>query len=153
VAALGPDHAGRYEHLFGALRAELAESAMSIEALLQLSDPDEQARRVHPNEPLGEALHRALAKVMTLPNLVALFGEGATRNPREPFHSHFASRLRWILATRSAAGHSYLSQMLLGRFAPGAEHLWLRQPASAATPRPARHARPAAPRVHHKQEG
>jgi S-adenosylmethionine-diacylglycerol 3-amino-3-carboxypropyl transferase len=134
VAARGPDHAGRYEHLFGALRAELAEFAASIEALLQLSDPDEQARRVRPNEPLGKALDRAFAKVMALPNLVALFGEGATRNPREPFASHFARQLRWILGTRSAAGNPFLSQMLLGRFAPGAEHPWLQQPVLKSTP-------------------
>jgi S-adenosylmethionine-diacylglycerol 3-amino-3-carboxypropyl transferase len=152
VAAQGPDHAGRYEHLFSALRAELAEHATSIEALLHLSDPDEQARRVHPNEPLGEALDLALAEVMALPNLVALFGEGATRNPREPFHAHFAGRLRWILATKSAAENPFLWQMLLGRFAPGAEHLWLRQPVSSATPRVDWHASPMVPVLQENRE-
>ncbi|MGH8678905.1 MAG: DUF3419 family protein [Burkholderiales bacterium] len=134
VAVHGPDHAGRYEHLFGALRAELAEFAPSIEALLQLNDTDEQARRVHPDTPLGQRLDRAFARVMALPNLVAMFGEGATRNPREPFASHFARRLRWTLGIRSAAGNPFLSQMLLGRFAPGAEYLWLQQPVLKSTP-------------------
>jgi S-adenosylmethionine-diacylglycerol 3-amino-3-carboxypropyl transferase len=71
---------------------------------------------------------------MALPNLVSLFGEGATRNPRETFASHFASRLRWVLGAQPAAGNPFLSQMLLGRFTPGAEHFWLRQPAMESAP-------------------
>ncbi len=128
VAACGPDHAGRYECLFAALRAELTEFAQPLQAILDLSAPDEQARRVRPETSLGRALDAAFEKIMALPNLVALFGEAATRNPREPFAAHFAWRLRHVLGTQPAAGNPFLSQMLLGRFAPQAEHFWLRSP-------------------------
>ena len=134
VATHGPDHAGRYEFLFAALRGELAPVSAELEAVLGLGDAREQARRTDPETPLGGALDAAFAKVMSLPNLVALFGEGATRNPREPFAMHFARRLRSILAAQPAAGNPFLSQMLLGRFAPGFEHFWLRSPVVDAIP-------------------
>jgi S-adenosylmethionine-diacylglycerol 3-amino-3-carboxypropyl transferase len=125
VAELGPDHAGRYERLFAQLRCELSLHSDALEALLRLRDPVEQARRVAADTRLGAALEAAFDCVMALPNLVALFGEGATRNPREPFSSHFIRRTRWVLANQPAAGNPFLAQMLLGRFAPGAEHTWL----------------------------
>jgi len=129
VATSGPDHCGRYERLFAALRAELADDAPSLQAVLCLSDPLEQSSRVAPETPLGRALDRAFDTILALPNLVALFGEAATRNPREPFARHFANRLRQILGTQPAAGNPFLCQMLLGRFAQGGEHFWLQSPA------------------------
>ena len=128
IAACGPDHAGRYEHLFAALREELQEFEQALKALLRLDDPQEQARRVQPDTRLGRALDDALTKVMALPNLVTLFGVAATRNPRQAFASHFATRLRLVLAKQPAAGNPFLSQMLLGRFTSGAEYFWLRSP-------------------------
>jgi S-adenosylmethionine-diacylglycerol 3-amino-3-carboxypropyl transferase len=134
VAALGPDHAGRYEQLFVALRESLAPQREALQGVLALADPEGQSARVRPGTPLGDALDTAFHEVLALPNLVALFGEGATRNPREPFASHFLSRLRWILGTQPAAGNPFLAQMLLGRFAPGSEHVWLRAAAPARMP-------------------
>jgi S-adenosylmethionine-diacylglycerol 3-amino-3-carboxypropyl transferase len=128
VAECGPDHAGRYERLFARLRAELLPEQAAIEALFALHEPAEQGRRVAASTPLGQALAAAFAKVMALPNLVALFGEGATRNPREPFADHFLARTRWALEHQSADGNPFLAQMLLGRFTRGAEHEWLKVP-------------------------
>ena len=134
VARLGPDHAGRYECLFAALRQALVEHRQALDDLVRLDDAAEQSRRVAPATALGAALDAAFETVFALPNLVSLFGEEATRNPREPFASHFASHLRRVLAHRPAAGNPFLSQLLLGRFAPGAVHAWLAAPSPAAMP-------------------
>jgi S-adenosylmethionine-diacylglycerol 3-amino-3-carboxypropyl transferase len=125
LAELGPDHAGRYEQVFAQLRVELSSAAMELEALLRLRDPDEQARRAAPDTVLGRTLDEAFDRVMALPNLVRLFGEGATRNRREPFARHFARRTRHALATLPAADNPYLWQMLRGRFPDAVCYPWL----------------------------
>jgi S-adenosylmethionine-diacylglycerol 3-amino-3-carboxypropyl transferase len=125
VAALGPDHAGRYELLFARLRQALATVASDLEALLRLTDPREQARRVEPGSCLGDALNAAYDDVLALPNLVRLFGEGATQNPVEPFSRHFARRTRAVLATMPAATNPYLWSMLAGHFPDGVPIPWL----------------------------
>lgn len=135
VAEVGADGAGRYEMLFAELRRELSPMQSQIEELLALSDPPEQAKRIAPNAPLGTALDAAFREVMALPNLVALFGEGATGNPRMPFADHFALQTRWILGRQPAAENPFLAQVFLGRFAPGAEHAWLRAARPSRFPR------------------
>jgi S-adenosylmethionine-diacylglycerol 3-amino-3-carboxypropyl transferase len=67
---------------------------------------------------------------MALPNLLALFGEAATRNCCEPFSRHFAGRTRHALATLPAADNPYLWQMLQGRFPKEIVYPWL----NAASP-------------------
>jgi len=125
IAALGPDHAGRYERVFARLRASMTNRAGELAALLELADPAEQARRASPDTDLGRALDEAFDTVMSLPHLVRLFGEGATRNRVEPFARHFARRTRHVLATLPAATNPYLWQMLQGRFPAGTVHPWL----------------------------
>jgi S-adenosylmethionine-diacylglycerol 3-amino-3-carboxypropyl transferase len=124
-ADLGPDHAGRYERLFVQLRRRLERHTHEIVSVLELRDPVEQARRVHPQTELGRALDAAFDDVMALPNLVGLFGEEATRNPVEPFARHFARRTRYALATLPAADNPYLWQLLAGRYPDGAPASWL----------------------------
>ena len=126
-AARGPDHAGRYEVVFAQLRERLAPFAAELEGLMRLRDPAEQARRVAADTALGRALDAAFDEVMALENLVALFGEGATRNRVEPFARHFARRTRHALATLPAAESPYLGQVLLGRY-PDAAAPWLHLP-------------------------
>jgi S-adenosylmethionine-diacylglycerol 3-amino-3-carboxypropyl transferase len=128
VASLGPDHAGRYELLFARLRQALEPAAADLDALLQLSDPREQSRRVEPGTPLGDALDAAYDDVLALPNLVRLFGVGATQNPVEPFCRHFARRTRATLAALPAASNPYLWSMLAGRFPEGTPVPWLDLP-------------------------
>jgi S-adenosylmethionine-diacylglycerol 3-amino-3-carboxypropyl transferase len=128
VAETGPDQAGRYEVLFSKLRDALGEQAHEIRALIQLRDPAEQLRRVDSASPLGQALDFAFDSVMALPNLVGLFGEGATRNRCEPFSRHFARRTRHVLATQPAADNPYLWQMLQGRFPDSCVYPWLTEP-------------------------
>lgn len=125
VAELGPDQAGRYEGLFLKLREALSDTADEVTALLQLHDPDEQARRAGKGTHLGRTLDAAFDSVMALPNLIGLFGEAATRNRCEPFSRHFARRTRHALATLPAADNPYLWQILQGRFPHRVVYPWL----------------------------
>jgi S-adenosylmethionine-diacylglycerol 3-amino-3-carboxypropyl transferase len=134
VAELGADRAGRYEGLFSKLREALADAAGDLTALLQLADPAEQSRRADPATHLGRTLDAAFDSVMSLPNLVGLFGEGATRNRCEPFSRHFARRTRHVLATLPAADNPYLWQLLQGCFPPKGIYPWLSSAAPARMP-------------------
>jgi S-adenosylmethionine-diacylglycerol 3-amino-3-carboxypropyl transferase len=134
VAREGPDHAGRYEILFSKLREALRADEDDLIALLQLRDPIEQARRAAPMTKLGRVLDAAFDEVMSLPNLVGLFGEAATRNRCEPFSRHFAGRTRHVLASLPAADNPYLWQMLQGCFPRGVVYPWLNGPAPTRMP-------------------
>lgn len=134
IGRLGPDHAGRYELLFAQLRKMLAEFERELDDLLGLNEPNQQAAKAHSETPLGRALDRAFDEVMALSNLVALFGEGATRNRVEPFARHFARRTRHVLATLPAASNPYLWQMLRGRFPPRVVYPWLMAPPPSRFP-------------------
>lgn len=134
VASLGPDHAGRYELLFARLRQALEPVRNDLDTLLQLSDPREQARRVEPGTPLGDVLDAAYDDVLALPNLIRLFGEGATQNPVEPFCRHFARRTRAALETLPAASNPYLWSMLAGYFPDGVPVPWLDLPSPSRLP-------------------
>jgi S-adenosylmethionine-diacylglycerol 3-amino-3-carboxypropyl transferase len=101
---------------------------------LALDEPAEQARRVAPDTPLGRKLDEALDSVMSLPNLVALFGEGATRNPVEPFSRHFARRIRHAFVTLPAVTNPFLWQMLTGRYPEGYPADWFTLPAPPRMP-------------------
>ncbi len=99
VTTHGPDHAGRYERCFAELRRVKAGGADLDEALMQ---------------------------VMSLPNLVTLFGHEAAQNPRRPFHEHFAWRTRVALARADAETNPFLRQMYAGTFAQGHRYDWLK---------------------------
>jgi S-adenosylmethionine-diacylglycerol 3-amino-3-carboxypropyl transferase len=134
LAEAGPDHAGRYECVFAALRKALGGSSGDLDDLLRLNDPAEQQRRVKPATALGRRLDEALDSVMALPNLVRLFGEEATKNPVEPFARHFARRIRHALATLPADRNPYLWQMLKGCYPEGHASPWLTTPPPARIP-------------------
>jgi S-adenosylmethionine-diacylglycerol 3-amino-3-carboxypropyl transferase len=133
-SALGPDQAGRYERVFARLQFCLRDQKPELEGVLRLSNPNEQARRVAPDTPLGQALDAAFADSMALGPLVRLFGEGATRNPVEAFHRHFARRTRFVLGQLPAASNPFLWQVLLGRYPDGSAAPWLDLPAPPAWP-------------------
>jgi len=131
----GPDHSGRYERAFARLRDMLAEVGDELEAVLRLDDLNEQADRVAADTPLGRRLDDALDTVLARPNLVRLFGAGATANPAEPFGRHFARRIRHALATLPAATNPYLWQMLAGGYPDGHPVPWLTDPSREVIPR------------------
>lgn len=124
VARLGPDHIGRYERVFAALRLALSSFQTELDSLLSLSEVGEQIRAASPESSLGRRLDEALENVMSLPNLVRLFGAEATNNPLVPFSRHFARRIRRALADWPACGNPYLWQMLKGRYPAGCFAPW-----------------------------
>lgn len=101
VAERGPDFSGRYEVLFAALRARMRGEVRDRDA--------------------------AFAEVMSLGNLVVLFGNEATQNPRVPFAEHFATRSRMALSRPLAHENPFLLQLFAGSFTPGFECDWLRE--------------------------
>ncbi len=103
VASRGPDFSGRYEVLFAALRARLGYHWASK----------------------PRALDAAFGGIMSLENLVALFGNEATQNPRVPFSEHFAARSRIAWDRPFSHENPFLSQIFGGSFAPGFEYDWL----------------------------
>ncbi|MCA9803747.1 MAG: DUF3419 family protein, partial [Cyanobacteria bacterium HKST-UBA02] len=108
LAGRGADFCGRYEILFEALRAELAQS-----------DGD---------------LDRAFAATMTPENLLRVFGPDAVHNPARPFHEHFADRTRLALTLYERKSNPYLCQVLDGCFADGALYPWLTMEAPETLP-------------------
>jgi S-adenosylmethionine-diacylglycerol 3-amino-3-carboxypropyl transferase len=134
IVHLGPDHAGRYERVFAELRIALSSVEQELAALLSLRDPHEQTARAAPDTCLGAAIDRALDDVMALPNLIALFGEGATRNRVKPFARHFARRTRCALASFPASENPYFWQMYRGCYPNGEAAPWFT--ARAALPFP-----------------
>jgi S-adenosylmethionine-diacylglycerol 3-amino-3-carboxypropyl transferase len=124
VAALGVDHAGRYEVLFARLREELMPCREALHEML---------RSPLPRRDGNVKVDADLASVMTLSNLVALFGKEATQNPRQPFHRHFAERVRRGMAEHAPLTNPFLWQMLAGSFPPGARYDWLESEAPPRT--------------------
>ena len=128
VVAMGPDYVGRYELVFRALQQSLGGSARELLAALRSTTANASA--FAPDAPLGRKLDEALGQVMSLPNLVRLFGEDATNNPERPFHLHFADRIRWIMANGQASTNPYLWQMLTGSFPKNRFAPWLTRKAA-----------------------
>lgn len=134
IGALGPDHAGRYERLFAAMRHRLADERSSILELLCCSDPADQLRRGGADTSLGRRISAAIHEVMTLDTLVRLFGEGATRRPAEAFPDHFVRRLQFALGSLPAVSNPFLWQFLAGEEGASAPIEWLDRPAPTRMP-------------------
>lgn len=128
LGAVGPDQAGRYEVTFAELRRELARAGDTIVSalagMLLSSDCPAAARAVEPGTTLGAALDAAFDRVMSLENLVRLFGAQATQNPRQPFARHFAERTRLAFARFPAAENPFLWQIFAGRFSSRQSYDW-----------------------------
>jgi S-adenosylmethionine-diacylglycerol 3-amino-3-carboxypropyl transferase len=73
----------------------------------------------------GVWLDAAFAEVMTLENLVCLFGKEATQNPRRSFSEHFAARTREVIGRMPPLENPFLWQILAGCFPPGCRCDWL----------------------------
>lgn len=134
LAELGPDHLGRYEVLFAQLRRQLAGHADSIAKLFTCSSLAEQVSMTAPDTELGAAIDTAFHQVMSLDNLVALFGAGATQNRIQPFADHFLARTRVALETLPARTNPYLASVLLGQFYDGNLLPWLSMTPKAPLP-------------------
>lgn len=69
--------------------------------------------------------HGDFQRSFSLTNLVTLFGEGATRNPRHSFADHFAERTAQARRRPDAAANPFLHQIIAGRFPPNISWDWL----------------------------
>lgn len=126
VADWGLDFSGRYERTFAELQHELLPIQPEISALLNNTDVSiASAGLLNPRTESGEVFDRAFQKVMSLENLVSLFGADATQNPRQSFAEHFACRTRLSLSRSDRKQNPFLWQLLVGRFPSEAAYDWL----------------------------
>jgi len=121
VARVGPDHAGRYEITFAELRRTLLPWRAELDELLMSEKPVEDFA----SSPVGKAVDAAFSEVMSLGNLVCLFGRDATRNPRRSFSEHFSWRTSECLKRLPPRSNPFLWQILAGHFHPDHAHDWL----------------------------
>ncbi len=124
VARLGPDHCGRYEAAFAELRRLLQPRSNDIADFLATTDKQSAGRMIASDTETGKALDSAFATALRLENLIALFGEAATQNPRQPFHRHFLQQLRDITTRLAPAKNPWIWQLLAGKFPPDAPADW-----------------------------
>jgi S-adenosylmethionine-diacylglycerol 3-amino-3-carboxypropyl transferase len=132
IGVLGLDHAGRYELLFAQLRNRLRSFDPALQRWLMEAQARNAARMIAPDSELGSEIDSAFDAVMDLPNLVRLFGEDATQNPRMPFARHFATQTRSSLQRFAPRQNPFLWQIFAGRFPPGQTYDWLSR--AGATP-------------------
>ena len=126
VAVSGPDFSGRYERTFAELQRELAPIAAELQRVLESSDESLNATAFfEPNTESGQIFDAAFERVMSLPNLVCLFGKDATQNPRRSFADHFARRTRLSLSRPDRTRNPFLWQLLIGRFPSTCAYDWL----------------------------
>lgn len=117
IAERGVDHGGRYEVCFAELRARLEPWRVELETMLLSETP--------PGNFGGAWLDKAFAEVMSLENLVCLFGKEATQNPRRSFSDHFTARTREVIGRMPPRTNPFLWQILAGCFPPGCRYDWL----------------------------
>jgi S-adenosylmethionine-diacylglycerol 3-amino-3-carboxypropyl transferase len=117
IATRGADHGGRYEVCFEELRARLEPWRSELEAMLTSEIPRMDFG--------GTWLDDAFRAVMSLENLVCLFGREATQNPRRSFSDHFTSRTREVIGRMPPGGNPFLWQILAGCFPDGCRYDWL----------------------------
>jgi S-adenosylmethionine-diacylglycerol 3-amino-3-carboxypropyl transferase len=125
VAEFGMDHCGRYEAAFLELRRLLGPLRVELDKLLRTTDALMAECLMAPETALGDGLDAAFASALRLENLVTLFGEGATRNPRRAFHEHFPAQLRDVVRRLPPAGNPWVWQLLAGKFPAGSLPDWL----------------------------
>ncbi len=134
VFEVGPDHAGRYERVFAELREVLKPQRETLGIVL--TDGRHGWQRIHVARrcALQYALIAAFEKVMSLPNLVQLFGHEATQNPRQSFAAHFASQTLHAIDRFPPESNPFLWQMLAGRFPSKHLYDWLQPNSGIGTP-------------------
>lgn len=122
IARRGADHCGRYEAVFTEIRRALHPVSSVIQEFLASAQPV---------SPPAE-IRSAFASVLRWENLVALFGEGATQNPRRPFHEHFSEQLCDISQRMPPADNPWVWQLLAGEFPRSGPYDWFHEARTSA---------------------
>jgi S-adenosylmethionine-diacylglycerol 3-amino-3-carboxypropyl transferase len=117
IGERGVDHGGRYEVCFAELRTRLDPWRGELKAMLGSEEPLMDFG--------GAWLDEAFAGVMSLENLVCLFGQEATQNPRRSFSDHFTARTREVIGRMPPRTNPFLWQILAGCFPPDCRYDWL----------------------------
>lgn len=126
ISIWGLDFSGRYERTFVELRSELSPITAEIHQALRASENcGANVALLDPSSPSGQIFSAAFDTVLSLDNLVCLFGQAATQNPRQPFAAHFAWRTRLSLAQHACRENPFLWQLLEGRFPSADPYDWL----------------------------
>ncbi|MYC25553.1 MAG: DUF3419 family protein [Gammaproteobacteria bacterium] len=128
ILEVGLDYGGRYESVFGQISKSVATFDDSVLDLLRLDNSSKQAKwlQIHPDFVAG--LLGCFDQVMSLENLVALFGETATQNPVMPFSTHFFQRTVHALHSFNASTNHFLWQVLACFTKTKPIARWLSQP-------------------------
>jgi S-adenosylmethionine-diacylglycerol 3-amino-3-carboxypropyl transferase len=131
VAALGLDYCGRYEQLFAALQMAIAADEQLtdwLERLLLSGSITMQTDLLADHSTAWQKLAAIYDEVFALPNLVALFGEGATQNRVQSFSKHFLGQLHLLLQRQPLHLNPYVWQLLCGKYPNGTPAPWLNLP-------------------------
>ena len=134
LTRLGIDFVGRYESVFHEISKGLVDFDGELEVLLSLSNIETQKRKLRDMSEFRERLLFTMQEVMDLANLVALFGEEATRNRVQPFASHFFDRVVWALEHLPADSNTFLWQVLRNQCPPGKTVPWLGMRSATSLP-------------------
>lgn len=119
VSEKGPDQIGRYEKLFEKLRNQIKPNDKSI------------YNSIMHNTSLGESIKSKLEtdykEIMSLANLVRLFGNEATQNAAQSFSKHFFKQTLQAFNNTSfkTSQSPWLQTMLLGTFGNNTTYPWL----------------------------
>ncbi|MCY3885086.1 MAG: DUF3419 family protein [Gammaproteobacteria bacterium] len=125
VAANGLDFIGRYEMVFGEVARRLATDHDDIARLLQQSCLKNRTKSLKAMRDFVLRLQEILDSIMSLFNLVELFGEEATRNRKQSFSQHFFQRILWAITQLPTDTNHFLWQVLLNRSPPHVSVPWL----------------------------
>lgn len=112
ILDLGLDYAGRYEALFREISESVTSLSDDVLNLLCLADSSAQVRWLRSHPDFVSGLLESFDRVMSLENLVALFGATATQNPVVQFSTHFFQRTIHALHCFNASSNHFLWQVL-----------------------------------------
>lgn len=125
VARMGLDFTGRYEAVFREIASGMESVGDELTSLLSLSSIERQRSFLKETPKFRKALFETVHEVMGLKNLVALFGEEATRNRVQSFALHFYKRTIWAIEHLPASSNPYLWQFLTSRYPRRDRALWI----------------------------
>lgn len=125
IEKFGLDFIGRYEMVFWEIAQRLASDHDNIIGLLKITTSKDRFESLKTKRGLLDRLNSILKDVMSLSNLVELFGEEATRNRFQSFADHFYQRINWALTQLPTHTNHFLWQVLLSQSPPHLTVPWL----------------------------